>query len=665
MPNVAELERLGALSRRLILLADMQRGEVIRAENWNSLASAVLELARVVLAEGNGDQVPEHEHVEEVDIGWLTPRLRSLIEKGGLSDPVAVQRLASIERDGRKLKEQIDDLYSELGRVRTGLTDVKIGDLDREADMTILRRKFEAGSDARDEVLALRKTLDEIEKNIDGALELGDKIRVDGEVPDLQDWLARLDKLEVLRKRLTNPDGTLLDASALAVRMAELENQFVKQDQLDEALEDVRTLPPQDTVNALETGLKGYVDEQLAGELDQTVKELDQRYFKGGDLDGRLDSLEADLLNQTTAKLEKGLADLQQQVVSPEALNDRLSRLTDDLRKQLDAQIPEVVDTHLDVALAGLDERFVSTTQLGNTMAAFYAETEGKLLDSLNTEIEQTVDGAVGKRAEDFVTRETYENDIAELSAAVGSLQEKNAGVDAASIASDLDEKYVAQEVLVERMADLEAAMLPRLEEQSRAQVEGALEGPLGDMRTQLEALNGIESRMNTMVSNQVNGVRQEMAGISRQMVQAEIQGLQHTLDTLQGQVASISNRVTAGIRDEVTAALGDLTADIQADLKTMQRQVSELDGRVASITVGTGGHAGNPVAPDIEPVDNLVEIDGLGEAFTERLLDKGIRTFGQLAALSDQELADILRTTESNVARWGIQDQAAAKAQK
>ena len=39
MPTVAELERLQALVSRLTPLADVRRGELIRADDWNSLDS--------------------------------------------------------------------------------------------------------------------------------------------------------------------------------------------------------------------------------------------------------------------------------------------------------------------------------------------------------------------------------------------------------------------------------------------------------------------------------------------------------------------------------------------------------------------------------------------------------------------------------------------------
>ena len=51
MPTVADLERLNALTTRLNPLGDAAQGEIIRAEDWNTLVEALMQVARVVLAE--------------------------------------------------------------------------------------------------------------------------------------------------------------------------------------------------------------------------------------------------------------------------------------------------------------------------------------------------------------------------------------------------------------------------------------------------------------------------------------------------------------------------------------------------------------------------------------------------------------------------------------
>ena len=88
MPTVAQLDRLKALVDRLTPLTQIQRGELIRAQDWNDVVGMLLEVARAVLAEDAAEQtVPPHEHPDQVKSSWLDPSLRAIMERGPLSDP--------------------------------------------------------------------------------------------------------------------------------------------------------------------------------------------------------------------------------------------------------------------------------------------------------------------------------------------------------------------------------------------------------------------------------------------------------------------------------------------------------------------------------------------------------------------------------------------------
>ncbi len=508
MPTVAELERLNALTQRLVPLTDARRGEIIRADSWNLVTGALVELARVVLAENTPEVVPTHQHVEEVDVGWLTPRLRALIEQGGLSDPVAGKRLATIERDGQKLKEGLDVLSAEINRMRVNLNDVKLGDIDREADMTILRRKFEAQSDARTEVLDLRKTLDNIRANINRALELGESIAVDGQLPNFGEYQERLAGLESLRERLTNPDGTMLDAGALAIRLAALQNEFVTQEQLDDALADVRNRPPQELVDALQADLQGFVDERLAAVQD----DFSARFVNQDEFNSRLESLAADLLGQLNGRIDELLAELEQRFVDRDTFEARLAQLVDELLAKVGEMIQGEVAAQLKQLLPSLDKRYVTQAALEARLDGFFKEIEVRLLERLRAEIDRAVAAAMERQSRFFVPRDEYDKNNEAVWAAIEDLRRR--------------------------------------------------------------------------VGGSTGGIR----------------------------------------RDPVISPI---------------------------------------ISPRTTAVDNLIEIIGLGEVYVERLLEQGVNTFAQLAALSDEALAELLQTTVKNIARWNIQAQAAARAQE
>ena len=74
MPTVAQLDRLKALVDRLTPLTQIQRGELIRAQDWNDVVGTLLEVARAVLADEVTPQtVPPHEHPDQVKTSLARP----------------------------------------------------------------------------------------------------------------------------------------------------------------------------------------------------------------------------------------------------------------------------------------------------------------------------------------------------------------------------------------------------------------------------------------------------------------------------------------------------------------------------------------------------------------------------------------------------------------
>src|SRR5258708_31522869 len=110
MTSVADSERLKALVDRPLPLSSRARGQVIAADDWNAVVGALLEVARAVVQEGTDSTVPEHTHPDQVALGWLDPRLRTLIERGPLSDPTSTSRVTAVERQAGLLGRQLDDV---------------------------------------------------------------------------------------------------------------------------------------------------------------------------------------------------------------------------------------------------------------------------------------------------------------------------------------------------------------------------------------------------------------------------------------------------------------------------------------------------------------------------------------------------------------------------
>src|SRR5688500_2303947 len=108
MPTPQDLDRLRGLLAQLTAIGDARRGELIRADGWDTLVSAGGDLARAVLAVDAADRVPAHEPRDQVTSAWLSPDLRDLLERGPLAAPALQKRLTDIEQTLRRTRETLD-----------------------------------------------------------------------------------------------------------------------------------------------------------------------------------------------------------------------------------------------------------------------------------------------------------------------------------------------------------------------------------------------------------------------------------------------------------------------------------------------------------------------------------------------------------------------------
>jgi hypothetical protein len=270
MPTAAELDRVQALVKRLNALGSAQRGDLILAQQWNDLIGLVVELAQSMLDANAGDRVPPHEHPDQVSMTWLSPTVRSLLEKGPLADPKATTRVNDVEGRVRAVAADLDKLRGTIGSARDRLTELATRDLVREADANEVRLVVGALSERRDDVLEVRRTLGSISEKVDKAVEASSRLVIDGQPADLNALNARIAGVEELRDRLRTTTGDLLDAAELEKRLATLRNSLVTQEQLETAF---KNRPVQLDPNALD-GLRGDLLVQVREETKSTLATL-------------------------------------------------------------------------------------------------------------------------------------------------------------------------------------------------------------------------------------------------------------------------------------------------------------------------------------------------------------------------------------------------------
>ncbi|HLF78902.1 MAG TPA: hypothetical protein VJB57_15595 [Dehalococcoidia bacterium] len=343
MPTVAELERLQAILSRLAPLTNVQRGELIRAQDWNAVVGALLEVAQAVLAEERDKEPPPHEHADQVTPSWLDPRLRTLIERGPLADADNLARLAEVERRLDRLNSRGNDLDAGVKEVRERVIEVTTRDLTRQADITSVRRAIDGLGDGREDVRELRDSLSGIRNDLKSAIELGERLRVDNQPVNMQDVVDRLRNVEGLRDRLTTADGALFDAKGIELRFTQLSNTLVTKDELDAAIAN----RPVRITGAQATTLREELISTLRAEMATSQEQL------AGDLRRQLPTLARDAAQQAQASVRDDVLG----VVRPE-IDRALTQRGDSLRTELDGKLTETaraLQTQFDQARAGIE----------------------------------------------------------------------------------------------------------------------------------------------------------------------------------------------------------------------------------------------------------------------------------------------------------------------
>lgn len=280
MPTVEALKRLQGLVERLLPLGDARPGEPVRAEDWNTLVGALIDVARVAITEtGLADAVPPHDHPDQVKLSWLDPALRATLGSGGGLGAAATEtRVGRTILDIGRIARRVEASDTDVATLRDRLTAFASRDLMREADVTQLRRNVEqaSGSTAED-VQLLRRQLDSVAVDVTRAVGAADRLTVDGQLVDVGALVTKLASVEKLRDALTLPTGELFTAGNLEQRLSALTNTLVTEAELDTALKDRRSELDSAQIDALTERLSLDVRTRMTGDLDTLRKELTAR----------------------------------------------------------------------------------------------------------------------------------------------------------------------------------------------------------------------------------------------------------------------------------------------------------------------------------------------------------------------------------------------------
>lgn len=394
MPTTEDLALLKSLLDRLSSIGQAQRGELILAEDWNNLVDTVSTIARTVLGQEEAEEVPDHDHLDQVSVEWLVPLLRDQLQRGPLADPAMQSRLLAIEQQLRAIAMQMDGHRKDVEGFRGRLTDVVTRDIVRETAVTEVTRKVSALGDARTEVLDLRRSIGSVQNDLGTVVEAARRLEVDGQPADLGGLVTRLGSLESFRRSFVTATGQEMTASVIEQRLAENRNQFVTQRQLDDALEGRAGNISDDILAGLEdrlaSRLRLQVNESFEGLAGQVRGEVDTRLNGVSDLIGsRINDAIPGVTRTITASLSPLIDRARQDAIatastqaaervaaSEKALQTAIAQQGANLEQSFAATVRDQVSKLLPGELSGIRAEVATLTARADTLSTRTAAIE-------------------------------------------------------------------------------------------------------------------------------------------------------------------------------------------------------------------------------------------------------------------------------------------------
>lgn len=307
MPTAQDLDRLRAAMATLSSLS-AARGDLIKAEDWNSLVGIVVELGRTVLGRDAAETVPPHEHLDQVTADWLSPPLRDQVERGPLADPAQSLRISKLELQVQRVHERFDNQQGASEDLAARFDGVVTRDVERQAAMTRLTRQVETVTDPAPQIDAMRASLQSVQDNIGKVLNTSARLNdATGAPIDLGALDGRVKALDQLASRLRDANGEVLDFAGLENRLADIANKSVTQDQLTKAIRNAANTRPVN-LDQVATNLSTDLQTRFEASLGNLKSELDATVnTRLAGLDGLVDARVANALPAVSAGITNSL----------------------------------------------------------------------------------------------------------------------------------------------------------------------------------------------------------------------------------------------------------------------------------------------------------------------------------------------------------------------
>lgn len=543
MSSVAELDRIRGLVAGLQALGNVQRGDLIRAQQWNDLVSIVTSVVQSLLTAQQQRAVPPHEHPDQVKLSWLDPNVRGLVEKGSLSDPESVARFIELSDRVSRLEKQVEALRGDTSTVRDRFAELSTRELVRDANIQETRRLVEVIDQREDAVTELRKSLDSIHGKVDLAVRASSSLTVGGQPVDMEKLEQRIRGVEELKTSVTTR------VESFENRITDIHKVAVTQAQLDEALKKHKANLPADVV----TGIRENVATQLRNEF--TASFTTMKGDVSTEMDRKLAAVDASVVQRIEDRVPAAVG------AEVAGVKAQLAKTAEELRSEARTAAEKSASG------AAATVRDELTKLIGNVQAGVAPAVKKELdvqLPARFTEV-QTAVATAQKNADTALTK---------VNAQAAEVQSARARAEQIALQSD---------------SAVKAAQQALLDEINRREATGKV--ALDKRFTDFEGK--VHDRIDTRLGPRLNDFRTELTGTMQTTATSAATA------AVKAERVQISAEMTKIARDQSLALKDQVVAQVRTEVEPVIKQsvASEvkLSGVVRPITPIVPGGGGRP----------------------------------------------------------------------
>jgi chromosome segregation ATPase len=200
--------RIAGILDRLTAISRMTPGMPLRAEDWNTVIGAVIDLARL-----QGTQAatsPGHSHPGQVSREWLDGPLGEFVDGTRATQLATNEQLRLLSARVDRMEARLTALSEQVGTLQSTVDSQADGGLDRDITIKRVSDRVDTLDLLGSEVADVRTRLTRLDPQLQDAIKLRSELTgPEGVIPDLGRLQAQVDDLDLLRDNLRLADGSV------------------------------------------------------------------------------------------------------------------------------------------------------------------------------------------------------------------------------------------------------------------------------------------------------------------------------------------------------------------------------------------------------------------------------------------------------------------------